>query len=83
MDRDATGPAVPVPAGPRSLLEPQRDPLPARVVKRVFGTLILLVAVLLPYRARLAYANAIGRVANALYTGFVRMVAWLLRQLKE
>lgn len=62
---------------------PTRSGPVARVVKWTLGTLILLVALVLPYRARIGLSEWMGRIANAAFTGYVRLVAWLIRKLQE
>ena len=67
-------------AGPVS---PRRRSPVGRVVLWLAGVLLLLIAVLLPYRARIAFSDAIGRTMNAFYHAFVRLVRWFLGKLKE
>jgi len=69
-------PASPAPVAPR------RRPLVGRVVLWVLGVLLLAIALLLPYRTRIAYADAIGRAMNAAYHAFVRLLRWFLEQLR-
>lgn len=79
-----------LPPMPGLLPVPHRPAVPAhrrgaiaRAIAFAAGSLLLLVALLLPYRARIAYTDWLGRCANALYTGYVRLVTWLLRRLTE
>jgi len=57
--------------------------LPARTIGFLAGSSLLLVALILPYRARIAYADWLGRCANAIHAGYVRLVTWFLARLKE
>ena len=63
-------------------VRPRERPLVGRVLLFLVGVLLLAVAVLLPYRARIAYSDAIGRGMNAAYHAFVRLVRWFLDALR-
>jgi len=52
-------------------------------VKWLLGCLLLTLALVLPYRARIGLSELLGRIANAVFTGYIRIVAWLLRKLQE
>lgn len=72
---------MPIPES-ASPVAPRHRPWLGRIVLRVLGTILLLIALLLPYRARIAFSDGIGRAMNAAYHAFVRLVRWFLDQLK-
>jgi hypothetical protein len=52
------------------------------MIRRMNAFLICLVAILLPWRLRIAFANAIGWVGQGVYWFYMRLMRWMLRQLK-
>jgi lauroyl/myristoyl acyltransferase len=74
---------APRPAYYRPPTPPARRPWPARVILFLVGSLLLTLALVLPYRARLALGEWLGRLANAFVTGYVRLLAWFLSKLKD
>jgi hypothetical protein len=84
MREPADGSISPIGAAEASRppVSPRRRPLLGRVLLWLLGVAILSVAVLLPYRARIAFSDALGRTMNACYHAFVRLVRWFLDKLR-
>jgi lauroyl/myristoyl acyltransferase len=70
---------------PGSAPRPSRHPFAflGRIILFLVGILILFLAVLLPYKARLWLSDAIGRTMNAFYHAYIRLFRWFLRKLEE
>ena len=62
---------------------PTQPGIIGRIVKWELGCLLLGIALLLPYKARIDLSELLGRVTNAIYTGYIRMLTWLLRKVQE
>jgi len=54
-----------------------------RLFKFVAGSMILLVALLLPYRMRIAFSDLLGRFINYYYHLYIRLFRWFLSKLQE
>jgi len=54
-----------------------------RWIKAILGTILLLFALALPYRQRVAFSDLFGRCLNAVYQGYLRLLRWFFRQLER
>jgi len=63
-------------------VQPRKRAFLGTIVLWLLGVLLLTIAVLLPYRARIAFSDALGRAMNAFYHAFVRLVRWFLERLR-
>lgn len=54
-----------------------------RILKITIATIILGIAVLLPYRARVWYSDKLGRAINSVFHGYIRALRWFFRKLES
>ncbi len=71
-------PGAPSPAP----VSPRRRSLVGRVVLGLVGVVLLAFVLLLPYRARIAFSDALGRSMNAAYGALVGLVRWFIGRLQ-
>ena len=89
MSRNDAGTVSPTETHPAKVARPEahrsRHPFAflGRVILFLLGTLILFLAVLLPYKARLWLSDAIGKVMNAVYHAYIRLFRWFLKKLED
>lgn len=76
-----------MPAATQPVPPPRRSRHPGALLGRAFlfllGSLILLFAVLLPYRVRIAFSDIVGRSMNWFYHSYLRLLRWFFRKLEE
>ncbi len=53
-----------------------------RIIKYIIGWILLAIAVILPYRFRVAYGDRLGRLINAFYRTYIRLLRWFFRKLE-
>lgn len=51
-------------------------------LKKIIAYIVLSVAVLLPYRLRIAYSDRLGRMINSFYAQYLRLLTWFFRKLE-
>ena len=52
------------------------------IIKVFIASLILIPALLMPYRMRVWYSEVFGKTLNFFYHAYVRLLKWFLRQLE-